>query len=128
MPHQTARELALHVARIAWEKDGQDLRVLGFSPKVGICDFCVIATGRSNRQVHAIAEEVARSAKKLGLIHHAVEGDSGWMLVDLGDVILHAFSPEMRVLYDLESLWPHVKILGLDAEQARWAAPAERKH
>lgn len=115
MPSMSSRDLALHVARIAWDKDGQDLRVMSFPPKTGICDFCVLVTARSDRQVNAIAEEAYRFAKKLGLHYQPVEGQSGWMLLDLGDVILHVFSPELRQLYALETIWTQVTTIDHEA-------------
>jgi ribosome-associated protein len=115
MSSLTARELALHVARIAWEKDAQDLRVMAFPPRTAICDFCVLVTARSDRQVNAIADETYRFAKKLGLHRHPVEGQSGWMLVDLSDVVLHVFSPELRQLYALDTLWPTVTTIDHEA-------------
>lgn len=111
----SARELALHAAHIAWEKDGQDLKVLAFPPGHSVCDFCVLVTGRSDRQVHAIVEEIYRFAKAQGLARHSVEGESGWMLVDLVDVVVHAFGPEQRALYALDTLWPHSKTLDHEA-------------
>lgn len=115
MPSLSARDLALHVARIAWDKDGQDIRVMSFPGKTGICDFCVVVTARSDRQVHAIAEEAYRFAKKLGLHRHPVEGQSGWMVLDLTDVVLHVFSPELRSLYAIETIWTQVTTIDHEA-------------
>lgn len=119
MPSLTARELAIHIARIAWEKDGQDLRLVSFPKGVQICDFCILVTGRSDRQVRAIAEHAGIFAKSLGLRRYPVEGESGWFLLDLGNVILHAFSQEKRQLYDLDSLWPRMTIIDHEAEFRR---------
>jgi ribosome-associated protein len=115
MPSLSARDLALHVARIAWEKDGQDLRVMAFPPRTAICDFCVLVTARSDRQVNAIADEAYRFVKKLGLHRHPVEGQSGWMVLDMTDVVLHVFSPELRQSYALDTLWPTVTTIDHEA-------------
>jgi ribosome-associated protein len=115
MPTLSSREIVLHAARIAWEKDGQDLRVLEFPAHSGVCDYCLLVTGRSDRQVGAIADEVWQFAKKQGLPHHPVEGASGWMVVDLIDVVVHAFGPEQRELYDLDTLWPQAKVVDHEA-------------
>lgn len=115
MARLTPREIALHVARIAWEKDGQDLRVLAFPAGSQVFDFCVVVTGRSDRQVRAIADEASQFAKRTGLHRHPVEGDSGWILLDLGDVVLHAFTAERRKLYSLDNLWPRVTFVDYEA-------------
>jgi ribosome-associated protein len=127
MPPPSSRALALHAARIAWEKDGQDIRVLAFPPGTGLCDFCVLVTGRSERQAHAIADELGRFAKSHGLHRHAVEGESGWMLIDLYDVVLHAFTPEKRKLYALDSLWKQATIIDHEAELKTLAPLADSK-
>lgn len=77
------------------------------SELTSITDYMVIASGRSNRQVNAIAENVVTEMKQLGLQPVGVEGQSNgdWVLVDLGDVIVHVMHPETRDYYQLEKLW-----------------------
>ena len=72
-----------------------------------IADLFVICSGRSERQVQAIADGIVEKAKERGRVPMGVEGyDSGrWILIDLGDVIVHAFVPDERSLYRLERLW-----------------------
>ena len=67
----------------------------------------IIASGRSNRQVSSIAEKVTEQTKKHGIQTLGVEGkrDGEWVLVDLGEVILHIMHPETREYYQLEKLW-----------------------
>ena len=74
--------------------------------KTSIADMMLIATGRSNTHVGAIAERIVRSCKDLGLIPK-VEGvpNCDWALVDAGDVIVHIFRPEVRQFYNLEKMW-----------------------
>ena len=66
----------------------------------------VIATGKSSRQVGAMADHVARAAKTAGQ-HVQTEGEPqcDWVLVDAGDVIVHVFRPEVRAFYNLEKMW-----------------------
>ncbi len=70
----------------------------------------IIATGRSQRQVGAMAEHLMEKLKRLGLpvsIEGQTQGD--WVLLDAGDVIVHLFRPEVRSFYDLERMWaPHL--------------------
>lgn len=72
-----------------------------------ICDFFVIATGTSTRQMKAVADEVHKVVKAERQPTRGVEGgqDDHWILADYGDFVLHIFHPEARKLYDLEGLW-----------------------
>ena len=71
-----------------------------------ITDRMIIASGRSNRQVKSLAEKVVASAKEQGVKPLGMEGEQGdWVLVDLGDVILHLMHPTTRAYYQLEKLW-----------------------
>lgn len=73
----------------------------------GVTDYMLIASGNSNRQVSALADNVIEKSKELGVRPLGVEGkDSGeWVLVDLGDIVVHIMQPETRQFYDLERLW-----------------------
>jgi len=77
-------------------------------------DFFVICSGTSSRQLKALVDGVKDEAKKgLGVLPHHVEGESesGWILLDYGDVIVHVFDPEQRAYYGLEELWREGKVL-----------------
>jgi len=84
-----------------------DVRVLDVRPLTDITDFMIIASGRSNRQVRALADEVVAEATLRGVRPLGVEGfDQGiWVLVDLGDVVVHVMQPASRDFYQLERLW-----------------------
>ena len=76
----------------------------------GLCsfaDYFVICSGDSERQIRAIFDEVAHTLKTEGILPHHREGaiDSGWLLLDFGDVIVHIFSPFEREYYQLDELW-----------------------
>ncbi|MFH0822444.1 MAG: ribosome silencing factor [Pseudomonadota bacterium] len=72
-----------------------------------ITDYFLIISGRSNRQVTAIAELIQEDAKKLNYARLSAEGvqKGTWALLDYGDVVVHVFQPEVRDFYDLEGLW-----------------------
>jgi len=67
----------------------------------------VICSADSGRQIEAISTEITSHLKKQGVLQHHSEGDadSGWLLLDLGSVIIHIFSPEKREYYNLDDLW-----------------------
>ena len=73
----------------------------------GVTDYMFIASGGSNRQVSALADNVIEKAKAAGVRPMGIEGkESGeWVLVDLGDIVVHIMQPATRQFYDLEKLW-----------------------
>ncbi len=84
----------------------EDTVVIDLTNKSSIADFMVIASGRSQRQVGAMAEHLHEKLKKqLGRV--SVEGAArcDWVLIDGGDVIVHLFRPEVRAFYNLEKMW-----------------------
>lgn len=85
----------------------KDIVQIDVRGKSSVADFMVIAAGTSTRHVKSIADEVVRFAKNLGVMPLGVEGDreAEWVLVDLGDVIVHVMLPRVRELYALERLW-----------------------
>ncbi len=70
-------------------------------------DYFVICSGESERQIKSIQEEVEQALKKQGVLPHHREGtlNSGWLLLDFGDVIVHIFAPFEREYYQLDKLW-----------------------
>lgn len=85
----------------------QDITVINISDKSSIADAMVVATGTSDRHVGSLANEVAVQAKAAGESPLGIEGDnsSDWVLVDLGDVIVHVMTQKARDFYELEKLW-----------------------
>lgn len=76
----------------------------------GVCsfaDYFVICSGDSGRQIQAIYDEVGHTLKKEGILPHHHEGtvNSGWLLLDFGNVIVHIFAPLEREYYQLDKLW-----------------------
>jgi len=107
MSERASLEKAKQAAQAALDKVASDIVAIDVHDVVSFADVFVIASGRSDRQVRSIADGVVEAIKKSGGRVHGVEGaDEGrWVLIDLGDVIVHVFQKQVREDYDLERLW-----------------------
>ncbi len=89
--------------------DDQALEIVSIplEGKSSIADFMVIASGRSTRQVAAMAQKLSERIKHGGYGHVRIEGlpAADWVLVDAGDIVVHLFRPEVRSFYNLERMW-----------------------
>lgn len=86
---------------------GQDIVSLNVQGKSSITDCMIICTGTSTRHVMSIADHVVQESRAAGMIPLGVEGQTvaDWVVVDLGEVIVHVMQEESRQLYELEKLW-----------------------
>lgn len=112
-----AKTLALRLAELAFEKKAFSLNILHVTDLVGYCDYIVICSGRSDRQVRAIAENIALTMKREEqILPNGNEGsDHGqWVLLDYGDVIVHVFHAPVREHYDLDGLWQEAEKLPIE--------------
>jgi ribosome-associated protein len=102
------------------ELKAHDIREIDVRGRTSIADLLIIASGTSSRHVKSIADEVVKFAKRAGMLPLGVEGEdeAEWVLVDLGDIIVHVMLPRIREFYGLERLWT-VGDQGTDAEAAR---------
>jgi ribosome-associated protein len=84
-----------------------DVAEIDVRGKTSVCDYMVVASGTSTRHVKSIADEVVKFAKRLDYQPLGVEGEreAEWVLVDLGDVVVHVMLPRVREFYALERLW-----------------------
>ena len=89
------------------DDQAQDLVSIPLEGKTAIADHMVIASGRSTRQVTAMAQKLAERIKQAGYGPVRIEGlpAADWVLVDAGDVVVHLFRPEVRSFYNLERMW-----------------------
>ena len=89
------------------DDQAQELVSIPLEGKSSIADHMVIASGRSTRQVAAMAQKLAERIKQGGFDHARIEGlpAADWVLIDAGDVIVHLFRPEVRSFYNLERMW-----------------------
>ncbi len=92
------------------------MRILDLGELLGITDYFVLASAGNDRQLGTVVEEVERSVAAGGRKPRRREGtkDTGWMLLDYGDVVVHAFTVEQREYYSLERLWADAPTLPFD--------------
>jgi ribosome silencing factor RsfS/YbeB/iojap/nicotinate (nicotinamide) nucleotide adenylyltransferase len=112
------------------EDKAEDVVVIDLKGKSSFADYMVIASGRSNRQVVAIAEHLADRLKQAGHGYTPVEGKQtgDWVLADAGDVIVHIFRPEPRAFYGLEKMWAlETEAAVVKPKQAKIARPRRAK-
>ncbi len=114
--------MALRVASAIGEKKGTEVRVLDLRGVCGFADYFVLATGTSARHVRALADAAIAAALRGGAKPTGIEGKlvGGWVLVDLGDVVVHVFQEEERDFFGLERLWGDAE--ELDVKRAAGAA------
>ena len=119
------KEYALLAAEAATEKKATDVVVLDVASTLVITDYFIIASGSTDRQVRAVAEEIEHKLKEAGLrvIGREGEREAKWILLDFGDVVAHVFQPDEREFYRLEKLWSDAEQLLL-APETEDAAPA----
>jgi ribosome-associated protein len=108
--------MALAAARAAEARLGEDIVVLDLRGRCQVADYFVIATGKVEQQLAAIVRAIAERLAELGcrpLSGRTGAAGGGWVLIDYGPVVVHAFTPEVRNYYDLELLWG-------DAPRVEW--------
>ena len=100
-------EVAHKAVEAAGDKQASDIVLLDARTVCNFADYFVICSGGTDRQIRAIYEEVEHTLKKEGVpsVHHEGTADSGWLLLDYGDVIVHIFATPEREYYQLEKLW-----------------------
>ena len=103
----TAEEQAQAVAAALEERKGMEVKVWDVRGKSPLTDFFVVATGAAAPHLKALVAESQAVMKKAGVASFRTSGDpeSGWIVVDYIDVVVHVFSPEARAYYALEKLW-----------------------
>ncbi|GGD71823.1 ribosome silencing factor [Paenibacillus nasutitermitis] len=106
-------ELLHLVVAAAEEKKAHDIVALNLQNISLVADFFVICHGNSDTQVQAIATEIRKQAESHGVRMRGIEGmDSGrWVLIDIGDVVVHVFHREEREYYNIERLWSDAKVV-----------------
>jgi ribosome-associated protein len=103
---EASKTLSLILARLD-DMKAEETVTIDLRGKSAFSDYMVVTSGRSNRHVGAVAENLAKGLKETGIKKIHVEGlpNCDWVLIDSGDVIVHVFRPEVREFYNLERLW-----------------------
>jgi len=114
-PEDELHDLVMHQLD---DDQAQEIVSIPLEGKSSVADHMVIASGRSTRQVGAMAQKLAEKIKQAGLGPVRIEGlpAADWVLIDAGDVIVHLFRPEVRSFYNLERMW---SFEGGEARQGR---------
>ena len=104
-------QLAKAVVDAASDKKAADIVLLDISDVTTIADYFVICSGNNTRQIQAIADAIDEDLRKQGarIRHREGTADTGWVLIDFGDVIVHIFGAQEREYYRLERLWSEAK-------------------
>lgn len=102
-----AAQLLAIVEKSLDDDRAENVIVIDLAGKSSFADYMVIASGRSSRQVSAIAEHLRERLKAAGVAQVGAEGLSqgDWVLIDGGDIVIHLFRPEVRAFYNLEKMW-----------------------
>lgn len=105
--------MALRIAELIADTPAADTRVIDIHRLSSVADYFVVCSGENERQLRAISREITEKLGEAGTRPERVEGSaqSGWILLDYGDVIVHIFAVDQRVFYRLEELWAEAPTL-----------------
>jgi ribosome-associated protein len=109
------------IAAAAYDRKAQDLVALDARGVASFADTFILATGNSDRHVRSITDAIEEAITALGEKPLGIEGyqEARWVLMDLSDVIVHIFQPDVRAYYDLERLWSEARVLELEGTAAQ---------
>jgi ribosome-associated protein len=95
------------------DRKAEDIKVIDINEISPVADYFIIADGNNQNQIQAMRDAVDEALSKAGLQIKQVEGNSAstWILMDYGDIVIHIFSKEDRLFYDLERIWRDGKIM-----------------
>lgn len=117
MAEKNAKEMVKTAVAALQDKKGEDIRVIDISGVTVIADYFIIASGSNPNQVQALVDNVEEQMYKAGYDDPRVEGynTASWVLLDYNDVIVHVFSQDNRLFYDLERIWRDGKEIDVDS-------------
>ena len=117
MAEKNAKEMVKTAVAALQDKKGEDIRVIDISGVTVIADYFIIASGSNPNQVQALVDNVEEQMYKAGYDDPRVEGynTASWVLLDYNNVIVHVFSQDDRLFYDLERIWRDGKETDVDS-------------
>ena len=105
-------DIAKRIVEAASDKQASDIVLLDTSGVCSFADYFIILTGESGRQIEAIRQAIDEALKGKAIArHYEGSASSGWLLIDVGDVIVHVFAPYEREYYQLDNLWENAPIV-----------------
>lgn len=115
-PGDSSLDFAVEAARLLEDRHCTDIRLLDLRGISQVCDFILIGSGTSDRQMRSVADEVSMLGKERGESRFRTNNDpaSTWIIVDFVDLVVHLFEPSRRAYYDLEDLWSDAADLEFD--------------
>ena len=119
---QTTRSFAIEAARLLEDRHFEDVRLLDVRGLSQVCDFVLIGSGTSDRQMKSVAQELEELGEERNNIVFRSDRDAAgtWIVIDFVDLVAHLFEPNQRAYYDLETLWS-------DAEVIDWSEKKRKK-
>ena len=119
---QTTRSFAIEAARLLEDRHFEDYRLLDVRGLSQVCDFVLIGSGTSDRQMKSVAQELEELGEERNNIVFRSDRDAAgtWIVIDFVDLVAHLFEPNQRAYYDLETLWS-------DAEVIDWSEKKRKK-
>ena len=123
------KEKVLKLVKLALEKQAHQPMVLDVRGMSSVCDYFVICSGETGRQVQAIGDNILKHSREAGFTVHHKEIDEGsnWFLIDMFDVVVHIFTDEARKYYNLEYLWREAKAVTRKLKSKN-KKPAKKSH
>lgn len=106
-PAAEVKAFAVEAARLLHDRKCEDVILYDVRGRSQVCDYVLLASGTSDRQMRSIAQELDELGKTMShpAFRTSVDDAGTWIVVDCVDVVIHLFEPEQRLYYDLESLW-----------------------
>ena len=123
LENQTAAAAAFAVsaARLLIDRHCEDVLLLDVSTVSQVCDFVLIGTGTSDRQMKSVADELAELGKEAGLpaFRKSIDLGTTWIVTDYITVVTRLFEPQLRAYYDLEDLWADARRVEIESDQEK---------
>lgn len=112
------RSFAIQAAQLLADRHCEDIRLLDVRGLSQVCDFVLIGSGTSDRQMKSVAHELEKLGEPCGHAPFRSNRDDGgtWIVIDFVDLVVHLFEPNQRAFYDLENLWSDAQTIEIDRD------------